>query len=70
MISIFYNINLGLFVNSYMPIVLNMKKEDECTAAVLEIFRISAMLTSNLHILALAIHHFVGILRPLDYKVN
>uniref|UniRef100_A0A914E9Z5 G-protein coupled receptors family 1 profile domain-containing protein n=1 Tax=Acrobeloides nanus TaxID=290746 RepID=A0A914E9Z5_9BILA len=58
----------GLFVNSYMPIVLGIPKRDECAAAVLEIFRISAMLTSNLHILALAIHHFVGILHPLDYK--
>lgn len=53
-----------------MPVVLGIPKKDECAAAILEIFRISAMLTSNLHILALAIHHFVGILHPLDYKVR
>ncbi|CAD5219608.1 unnamed protein product [Bursaphelenchus okinawaensis] len=59
----------GLIVNSYMPVVLRIQKNNECVAAVLEIFRISGMLTSNLHILALATNQFVGILYPLRYKM-
>ncbi|CAD5226816.1 unnamed protein product [Bursaphelenchus xylophilus] len=59
----------GLCVNSYMPVVLRIQKNNECIAAILEIFRISGMLTSNLHILALATNQFVGILYPLRYKM-
>ncbi|KAE9555650.1 hypothetical protein FO519_001121 [Halicephalobus sp. NKZ332] len=59
----------GLIVNSYMPVVLEIHKKSECLAALLEIFRISGMLTSNLHIFALAVHQFVGIVYPLRYKI-
>ncbi|KAI1726335.1 7 transmembrane receptor (rhodopsin family) domain-containing protein [Ditylenchus destructor] len=59
----------GLMVNSYMPVVLRIQKKSECIAAALEIFRISGMLTSNLHILALAINQFIGIVYPLKYKM-
>ena len=52
-----------------MPVVLEIHKRSECLAALLEIFRISGMLTSNLHIFALAVHQFVGIVYPLRYKI-
>uniref|UniRef100_A0AC35FEW6 G-protein coupled receptors family 1 profile domain-containing protein n=1 Tax=Panagrolaimus sp. PS1159 TaxID=55785 RepID=A0AC35FEW6_9BILA len=59
----------GLIVNSYLPVVIGVHKKTECLAAFLEIFRISGMLTSNLHIFALAVHQFVGIVYPLRYKM-
>uniref|UniRef100_A0AC34F3J1 G-protein coupled receptors family 1 profile domain-containing protein n=1 Tax=Panagrolaimus sp. ES5 TaxID=591445 RepID=A0AC34F3J1_9BILA len=59
----------GLIVNSYLPVVFGVHKKMECFAAFLEIFRISGMLTSNLHILALTLHQFVGIVYPLRYKL-
>lgn len=64
-----FNQIIGLIVNSYMPVVLGIHKKSECLAALLEIFRISGMLTSNLHIFALAVHQFVGIVYPLRYKM-
>uniref|UniRef100_A0A914Y508 G-protein coupled receptors family 1 profile domain-containing protein n=1 Tax=Panagrolaimus superbus TaxID=310955 RepID=A0A914Y508_9BILA len=51
-----------------MPVVVGIHKRTECLAAFLEIFRISGMLTSNLHICALTILQFVGIVYPLQYK--
>lgn len=57
-------------INSYMPVVLRVRKKNDCIAAALEIFRISGMLTSNMHILALAINQFIGIVYPLKYKVG
>ncbi|TMS39884.1 hypothetical protein L596_006342 [Steinernema carpocapsae] len=59
----------GLIGNSYMPVVMRVKKSSECISAVLEIFRISGMLTSDLHIFALAVNQFVGIMWPLRYKM-
>ncbi|KAI6187245.1 G-PROTEIN-RECEP-F1-2 domain-containing protein [Aphelenchoides besseyi] len=58
----------GLILNSYLPVVMRIQKRSECLAALLEIFRISGMLTSNFHILALALNQFIGILFPLKYK--
>uniref|UniRef100_A0A1I7YEX7 G_PROTEIN_RECEP_F1_2 domain-containing protein n=1 Tax=Steinernema glaseri TaxID=37863 RepID=A0A1I7YEX7_9BILA len=59
----------GLIGNSYMPVVMRVKKSNECVSAVLEIFRISGMLTSDLHIFALAVNQFIGIMWPLKYKM-
>ncbi|KAI6175599.1 G-PROTEIN-RECEP-F1-2 domain-containing protein [Aphelenchoides bicaudatus] len=59
----------GLIMNSYFPVVLRMQKKSECVPAFLEIFRISGMLTSNLHILALALNQFIGIVHPIRYKI-
>lgn len=35
-----------------------------------EIFRISGMLTSDMHLFALAINQFIGTMWPLKYKVS
>ncbi|KAK0399100.1 hypothetical protein QR680_002899 [Steinernema hermaphroditum] len=59
----------GLIGNSYMPVVMRVKKSSECVSAVLEIFRIGGMLTSDLHIFALAMNQFIGIMWPLKYKM-
>ncbi|KHN88916.1 Adenosine receptor A2a [Toxocara canis] len=59
----------GLVVNSYLSIVIRVQKKSDCFAAVLEVFRIGGMLTSDLHLFALAINQFVGITWPLKYKM-
>lgn len=60
----------GLVINSYLSMVLRIRKSSDCFAAVLEVFRIGGMLTSDLHLFALAINQFVGIAWPLKYKVT
>lgn len=42
-----------------MPVVMKVQKKSECMTAILEIFRISGMLTSNLHIFALTVNQYV-----------
>ncbi|CAD6198992.1 unnamed protein product [Caenorhabditis auriculariae] len=61
----------GLVVNSYLPVVLgfNIRKDTQCMEALLEMFRISGMLTSDMHLFALAINQFVGTMWPLKYKI-
>ncbi|GMT21340.1 hypothetical protein PFISCL1PPCAC_12637, partial [Pristionchus fissidentatus] len=59
----------GLIVNSLMPVMLGVKKQTMCFDAVLEIFRISGMLTSDMHLFALAINQFIGTMWPLKYKM-
>ncbi|GMS91664.1 hypothetical protein PENTCL1PPCAC_13839, partial [Pristionchus entomophagus] len=60
---------IGLIVNSLMPVMLGIKKQTMCFDAVLEIFRISGMLTSDMHLFALAINQFIGTMWPLKYKM-
>lgn len=59
----------GLVINSDLSMVLRVRKSSNCFAAVLEVFRIGGMLTSDLHLFALAINQFIGIAWPLKYKV-
>lgn len=62
-------IALGLIVNSLLPSVFG-KPVDQliCMVLVLECARVGAMITSVLHLLGLAINHYVGIVRPLHYQ--
>ncbi|GMR45841.1 hypothetical protein PMAYCL1PPCAC_16036, partial [Pristionchus mayeri] len=59
----------GLVVNSLMPVMLGVKKQTMCVDAVLEIFRMSGMLTSDWHLFALAINQLIGTMWPLNYKM-
>lgn len=59
----------GLIVNSYLPVVTGYKKTSLCFDALLEMFRISGMLTSDMHLFALAINQFLGTMYPLKYKI-
>uniref|UniRef100_A0A1I7XRG1 G_PROTEIN_RECEP_F1_2 domain-containing protein n=1 Tax=Heterorhabditis bacteriophora TaxID=37862 RepID=A0A1I7XRG1_HETBA len=59
----------SLVVNSYIPVVLGHQKTSRCVDAWLEMFRISGMLTSDMHLFALAINQFVGTMWPLKYKI-
>ncbi|CAI2350826.1 unnamed protein product [Caenorhabditis sp. 36 PRJEB53466] len=59
----------GLIVNSYLPVVFGYRKTSHCWDAFLEMFRISGMLTSDMHLFALAINQFLGTMYPLKYKI-
>ncbi|EYB98651.1 hypothetical protein Y032_0129g1482 [Ancylostoma ceylanicum] len=59
----------GLVVNSYLPVVIGVQKSSKCVDAWLEMFRVSGMLTSDMHLFALAINQFFGTMWPLKYKV-
>ncbi|EFP03975.1 CRE-TAG-89 protein [Caenorhabditis remanei] len=60
---------LGLIVNSYLPVIWGYQKNSMCFEALLEMFRISGMLTSDMHLFALAINQFFGTMYPLKYKI-
>ncbi|XP_064457107.1 adrenocorticotropic hormone receptor-like [Ornithodoros turicata] len=58
----------GLFVNSYLPSHgVSLGPKEDCFRLGLEAFRLSGLLVSALHLLALAVNHYLGILRPLHY---
>ncbi|XP_067004292.2 glucose-dependent insulinotropic receptor [Anabrus simplex] len=59
-------LGLGLVINSLMDTALEIKVND-CMALVLEASRLSAVITTVVHLLALAGNHYLGILRPLHY---
>ncbi|KAG9510102.1 hypothetical protein GZH46_01364 [Fragariocoptes setiger] len=58
---------LGLFLNSYLPVVFNVHIS-LCQLLVIEIFRVASLVASVLHLLALALVHYRGIVRPLHYR--
>ncbi|CAN7942853.1 unnamed protein product [Ixodes pacificus] len=58
----------GLLLNSYLPIYgVSLGPKERCIVLVLEVFRLSGLLASAFHLLAMAVNHYVGILRPLHY---
>lgn len=57
----------GLLFNSYLPVVYNINLS-RCFFLVYEIFRVSALIASVLHLLALACIHYKGIVNPLHYR--
>lgn len=65
-------LGLGLVVNSLLPIVygVNLGPFNACFVLVLEAFRLGGVVVAVLHLLALAINHYVGILRPLHYAAT
>lgn len=59
----------GLLVNSYLPVVLKVDMgRSQCRALILEIFRLSAIISSAMHLLSLALVHYKGIVKPLHYR--
>lgn len=62
-------IGLGLLFNSLLPIVFNYKLGpfSFCFILSLEAFRLGGLVVSVLHLLALAVNHYIGIIRPLHY---
>ncbi|CAL1288576.1 unnamed protein product [Larinioides sclopetarius] len=62
-------VGLGLLVNSLLPIVygIDMGPLSFCFILSLEAFRLGGLVVAVLHLLALAVNHYIGILRPLHY---
>ncbi|RWS16229.1 Trace amine-associated receptor 2-like protein [Dinothrombium tinctorium] len=58
---------IGLVFNSYLPMVYDIHF-DRCPFLAFEITRMSAMIASVLHLLALAFIHYKGITKPLHYS--
>ena len=62
---------IGLLVNSFLPVVLQIKMDTNqmsCLQLVLEILRLSSLIASAMHLLALALVHYKGIVNPLHYR--
>ena len=57
---------ISLTINSFLKVYMNWEP-NVCWALLLEVFRMTGLSVSALHLLALAINHYVGILRPLHY---
>ncbi|XP_017776205.1 PREDICTED: trace amine-associated receptor 2-like [Nicrophorus vespilloides] len=57
----------GLIINSYLPIVHNMKILPTISFIQIEMFRLSGILITVAHLLALSVNHWLGILKPLHY---
>ena len=54
---------------SLLPKVYNVPIPDwgPCSMLVLEAIRMAAVIVTVLHLLALAVNHYIGIARPLHY---
>lgn len=59
---------VGLFINSYLPIVFKVEMSNTCFLLILEIIRMSALVASALHLLALSIVYYRGTSNPLHYR--
>ncbi|XP_003741453.1 adrenocorticotropic hormone receptor-like [Galendromus occidentalis] len=57
---------LSMTINSFLTTFIRWSP-NVCWALLLEVFRMTGLSASALHLLALAINHYVGILRPLHY---
>lgn len=51
-------------MNSLLPIGLNIRHTNYCVLITLEAFRLSGILVTTVHLLALAGNHYLGILCP------
>lgn len=60
-------LGVGLLLNSLLPIGFNIHLGTYCTILVLEGFRLGGVIVSILHLLMLAVNHYLGIIRPLHY---
>ncbi|CAN8019640.1 unnamed protein product [Ixodes persulcatus] len=62
-------VGVGLVLNSLLPAVYHVQPPI-CVSLSLEAFRLTGLIASVLHLLALAINHYIGILRPLHYAAT
>ena len=61
-------VGVGLFINSFLPKVFGVVISNTCSLLVLEIFRLSSLVASALHLLALALVYYRGTTNPLHYR--
>jgi len=62
-------VGMGLVINSLLPVGFGVSLGPNviCYTLVLEAFRLGGIISSVAHLTALAINHYIGILRPLHY---
>ncbi|KYN04066.1 Trace amine-associated receptor 3 [Cyphomyrmex costatus] len=61
-------LGIGLILNSFIPIGLGIKlKGMNCFLLALEVVRLGGVIITVFHLLALAVNHYLGILKPLHY---
>lgn len=60
----FIQLGLGFLLNSLLPIGLKVDVSNYCLLLTIEAFRLSGILISTIHLLALAGSHYLGILSP------
>ena len=60
-------VGIGLFLNSYLPRVFGVGIS-KCSLLVFEIFRLSSLVASALHLLAMALVYYRGTTHPLHYR--
>lgn len=58
---------LSILFNSYLPEVYDIKM-GQCSMLMFEVVRCAALVASALHLLALALVHYQGIVNPLHYR--
>ncbi|KHN84311.1 Adenosine receptor A2b [Toxocara canis] len=61
-------VGASLFINSYMPVILGIRQSSLCYSLTLEAFRSGGLLTGMLHLLALAICHFLTTAKPFNHE--
>ena len=61
-------LGVGLLINSLLPQILGVSNVwDYCWALAFEALRLGGIISTAAHLLALALNHYIGILRPLHY---
>ncbi|KAM0732736.1 Trace amine-associated receptor 3 [Formica fusca] len=61
-------LGIGLIMNSFIPNGLGIKlKGVDCFLLVLEVVRLGGVIITVFHLMALAVNHYLGILKPLHY---
>jgi len=62
-------VGVGLVINSLLPVGFGIPMGENaiCYMLALEAFRLGGIISSVAHLTALAINHYIGILRPLHY---
>ncbi|XP_036150264.1 trace amine-associated receptor 4-like [Monomorium pharaonis] len=61
-------LSIGLVMNSFIPIGLGIQlKGMDCFLLALEVVRLGGVIITVFHLTALAVNHYLGILKPLHY---
>ncbi|XP_037780774.1 alpha-2Da adrenergic receptor-like [Penaeus monodon] len=63
------SVSVALVVNSYLPSVHNIST-GMCVGLTLEAVRMGSILVQILHLLVVALNHYIGTLRPLHYAAT
>lgn len=60
-------LGIGLLLNSYLPKVFGIEIASCLVLLTIEMYRLSGVIITVMHLLALSINHYLGILKPLHY---